>query len=57
MPDKAILSCICSWSHGPIHVYAVVGGLVPGSAGGGGVQLVVLRNQISTWDSDIVSVA
>jgi hypothetical protein len=42
MPNKAILYCICSWSHGPIHVYSLVGGLVPGSLGVGGVQLVDL---------------
>jgi hypothetical protein len=33
MPDKAILCYICSWSHGPTHVYSLVGGLVPESSG------------------------
>ena len=34
MPDKAILCYICSWSHGFLHVYSLVGDLVPGSSGG-----------------------
>jgi hypothetical protein len=32
--NKAILCYICSWSHGSLHVYSLVGGLVPGSSGG-----------------------
>jgi hypothetical protein len=42
MPDKAILCYICGWSHGSLHVYSLVGGLVPGSLAGdwGGVWLV-----------------
>jgi hypothetical protein len=35
-PDKAILCYICGWSHGSLHVYFLVGGLVPGSSGGRG---------------------
>jgi hypothetical protein len=31
--DRAILCYICSWSHGSLHVYSLVGGLVPGSSG------------------------
>ena len=31
--DKAILCYICSWSHGSLHVYSLIGGLVPGSSG------------------------
>ena len=31
--DKAILYYICIWSHGSLHVYSLVGGLVPGSSG------------------------
>jgi hypothetical protein len=31
MPDKSCLCYICSWSHRSLHVYSVVGGLVPGS--------------------------
>ena len=31
--DKAILCYICSWSNGSLHVYSLVGGLVPGSSG------------------------
>jgi len=34
MPDNAILCYICDWSHGPIPVYSLVCGLVPGSSGG-----------------------
>jgi len=33
MPDKAILCNTCSWSHASLHVYSLVGGLVPGSSG------------------------
>jgi len=33
MPDKATLCYICSWSHGSLHVYFLVGGLVPGGSG------------------------
>ena len=32
MPDKEILCYICSWIHGFLHVYSVVGGLVLGSS-------------------------
>ena len=35
MTNKAILCCICSWSHGFLHVYSLVGGLVPGHSGEG----------------------
>jgi hypothetical protein len=34
LPEKAILCYICGWSHGSLHVYSLVGGLVPGSSGG-----------------------
>ena len=34
MLDKTILCDICSWSHGYLHVYSLVGGLVPESSGG-----------------------
>jgi hypothetical protein len=37
MPDHAILCYIYSWSHGSLHVYSLVGGLVPGSSGEGWV--------------------
>ena len=33
MPDKAILCCIYSWSHGSHHVYSSVGGSDPESTG------------------------
>jgi hypothetical protein len=35
-PTKAILYYNCGWSHGTLHVYSLVGGLVPGSSGEGG---------------------
>jgi hypothetical protein len=37
MPDKAILCYICGWSHESLHVYSLVGGLVPG------------RSRVSGW--------
>ena len=36
MIDKAILCCICGCSCGSLHVYSLVGGLVPGSSGSTG---------------------
>jgi hypothetical protein len=34
MPDNAIILCsICGWSHGSLHVYSLVGGLVSGNSG------------------------
>jgi hypothetical protein len=46
MSHKAILCYICSWSHGSLQVYSLVGGLVPGNSGVGGevwlVDIVVL---------------
>jgi hypothetical protein len=33
MPDKAIPCYICNWSHVSLHVYSLVGGLVPGGSG------------------------
>jgi hypothetical protein len=38
--DKTMLCYTCRWSHGSLHVYSLVGGLVPGSSGGGGVWVV-----------------
>ena len=35
IPAKAILCYMCNWSHESLHVYCLVGGLVPGSSGGG----------------------
>jgi hypothetical protein len=35
MPDDSILCYIFSWSRVSLHVYSLVGGLVPGSSGGG----------------------
>ena len=36
MPDKAILCYMSVSSHGTLHVYSLVGGLVPGSSGSSG---------------------
>jgi len=37
VPNRDILwmlsGCICSWSHGSVHVYSLGGGLFPGSSG------------------------
>jgi hypothetical protein len=33
---KAILCYICGWSPGTLHLYSLVGALVPGSSGGSG---------------------
>jgi hypothetical protein len=33
MPNDAMLYYICSWIQGFLHVYSLVGGLVPGSSG------------------------
>jgi hypothetical protein len=46
MPDKAILCYTCSWSHESLHMYSLVGGLVPGSSGGEGL---VGRNCCSSY--------
>jgi hypothetical protein len=37
MHNKAILCYICIWSHGSLHVYSLVSGLVLGSSGGRGL--------------------
>ena len=34
IPNKAILCYMCGWSHESLHVYSLVGGLIPGSSGG-----------------------
>ena len=41
---------ICSWIHESLHVYSLVGGLVPGSSGGGVwlVDIVVLPVGLQT---------
>jgi hypothetical protein len=36
MSHKAIHCYTCNWSHGSLHVYPLVGGLVPGSSEGTG---------------------
>jgi hypothetical protein len=34
MSDKIFLCYICSWSHGSLHLYSLVGSFVPWSSGG-----------------------
>jgi hypothetical protein len=36
MTDNANLCYMCSWRHASLHVYSLVGGLVPGSSEGSG---------------------
>jgi hypothetical protein len=36
MASKAILCYICIWNHESLHVYSLIGGLVPGNSGGTG---------------------
>ena len=46
MPGKAILYYICSWSHGSLHVYSLVGGLGLGSSEASGwLTLFFLREE------------
>jgi len=46
---RPILCYICDWSHGPLHVYSLVGGLVPGNSGGVWlVDIVVLPLVLQT---------
>jgi hypothetical protein len=40
MSNKAILCYVCSWNHVFLHVYSLVGGLVPGIFWGRRVRLV-----------------
>jgi hypothetical protein len=40
MQNKGILSYILRWSHGSLHLYSFIGGLVPGILGGGAFWLV-----------------
>jgi hypothetical protein len=40
MSNKDILFYVCSWSHGSLHVYSLVGSLVSGSAEGSGWLIV-----------------
>ena len=42
MSDKVIFCYICSWSHGSLHVFSLVGGLVPGSYGESGWLILLL---------------
>jgi hypothetical protein len=42
LTNKTIFCCTCSWSHVSLHVYSLVGGLVPGSSGGYWVVHIVV---------------
>jgi len=47
--DNSILCYICDWSHGSLHVYSLVGGLVLGSSSGIWlVDIVVLTMGLQT---------
>jgi len=49
MLDNVILCYIRDWSHGSLHVYSLVGGLVPGSSGGVWlVDIIVLPMGLQT---------
>jgi hypothetical protein len=52
IPDKSIFCYICSWNLGPLHVYSLVGVLVPGSSARGGgvwfVDIVILLMGLQT---------
>jgi hypothetical protein len=55
MPNKAILCYICFWSHGSLHVYSLIGGLVPGSSEGIClVDIVVLPIRLQTPSAPLV---
>jgi hypothetical protein len=48
MSNKAILCYTCSWSYESLHVYSLVGGLVPGSFGGAGCHITVTPMGLQT---------
>ena len=49
MPNKAVLRYTCRWKNGSLHVYSLVGGLVPGISGGVClVDIVVLPMGLQT---------
>jgi hypothetical protein len=57
MPDNAILCYICIWSHGFLHVYSSVAGLVCESSGGWGfcfVHIAVLPIGLQTCSAPSV---
>jgi hypothetical protein len=56
MPNKTILCNICSWIHGSLHVYSLVGSLVPGSSGGVWlVDIVLLMGLQTPSDPSVLS--
>jgi hypothetical protein len=44
MPDKVIFFYICIWSPESLHVYSLVGGLVPGSSGRSGWLIFAIKH-------------
>ena len=52
MFNKGILCYILRWSHVSLHVYSLVGGLVPGSSWWGGgswlIDIIVLPMELQT---------
>jgi hypothetical protein len=53
MPDKAIFCYICGRSHGSLHVYSLVGALVPESSGGSGWLILFCCLKFTPWYIDI----
>ena len=51
MPDTAIFSYICNWSHGSLNVCSVVGVLVHGSCGWFGWLVIVFSHEVATHSS------
>jgi hypothetical protein len=52
MFNKAIFCYICSWSHGSLHVYSLVCGLVPGGSGVSGWLILLfygVANHSEPW--------
>ena len=47
MSEKAILCYIYSWSHGSLHVYSLVGGLVPGRSWGSGWLILLFFDGVA----------
>ena len=58
MSEMSVFCYICSWSHGSLHVYSLIGGIVPGSSVGTGVHIIVppagLQTSSAPW---VLSVA
>jgi hypothetical protein len=49
MPEKAILCYICSWRHGLLHVYSLIGVSVPGNSGVSGWLIIDMGGLSLMW--------